>query len=136
MLEERADEAQALLHPPVRVETGRIRNGVVERAEIIEIPEEFFSTVTNTVLEQLHLAKHTVLRDYPRLAANSIVDQMVHDGVLSASASTRVRDKVELEIRRGIERIADDARERFTTRLPFTLRSLIPLITRRSGKPS
>lgn len=136
MLHEAAGEGQDLITPQmtsVRVETGHARNGVVDRKEVVEVPEAFFLTAESAVIEQLTMARNATLRDYPNLAANSIVDRLAHEAVIDRSNATHVRDLVELEIRRGIEHLYEDARDRFVTRLSITLRSLIPLITRRSA---
>lgn len=119
-------------------ESGVVRNGKPVSVEQVTVPEEFYEVAVNAVVEQLTLASNEVLYEYPRLAADSVVNRLVKDEYLlvgedglSPKNVQHVRDLVELEIRRGVERVTSNARERFRVRLPLTFRSLIPLISRR-----
>jgi hypothetical protein len=131
-----ADEAQALLtagRAPLggtTVERGVARNGQIVEATELFIPASLYSDIERAAQEELALARDAQLHAYPPAAANMIVDRLIKEGHLDRSAARYAHDLVELEVRRGIEHLATDARERIAARLPMSMRSLIPLKVR------
>lgn len=127
-----ADEAQA--HLPYHVmETGRIRGGVAQDTEVVEIPEAYFKTVENSVIEQLTLARNASLRAVAG-RADEVLESLVQGCFIRQEDVEAVRARVKLSLEEAVEHLAVGARDRYKQHLPVTLKSLIPLITRRSGK--
>lgn len=134
-MEEAPDEAQAMLtaRPRLRgttVERGVIRNGQITEASELFIPETLYHDIERAAQEELALARDAQLLAYPPAAANMIVDRLIKEGHLDRESARYAHDLVELEIRRGIEHVTTDARERIAARLPMSTRNLIPMQVR------
>jgi hypothetical protein len=125
------DEAQTLGLGSAVAERISIKDGEVVKHDKFFIPEQVYRGIESAAVEELMTARDRVLTEYPAVAARSVIDRMRLRDHLEPSDVRLAQDMIELEIKRGIQKVVDQAQQGLAVRMPRAAQgSLIPLMQR------
>lgn len=112
------------------MEWATVRNGHVTEVGHIEAPDEYYTAAAGSAIECLMAARNTVLHERPHIRANSVVNMLIADGLISRGDAQHAVALVEVNLRKQVEEMYEAGRAELSGRFPLLLRTLIPLIRR------